>query len=306
MKRLRILSTVFAVGLATICSGCAKINTAPFNQFKTGLESLREGADAQAAVDVENARARFVARAKSGKIEIPDLQLGFNAPFGYEYSFGDEPLYVTLTRFEQGMSALNGAMISYAQLLVTLAGDETIDPTRFDQLTKDLNGNATAAAKALKLNIPGNETALLSTAAVAIFRAIVERKRRRELTSAIREVQPQVVAYSNAMKTALAFLATGVTTDYDDQISPLIQPPGDVDGILKLNQNTVTTLKTLDALSASYGKLPEAHADLAKAATKRPGVLTGIIDFTNEALRLNALAKELAAANEAAAGATSP
>lgn len=309
MSRSQLFAVLLMLGLVAALSGCASIDPAPFNQFKTGLESLRDGADVQAATDVQNARARFITWAKADKERIRKLRLEFpiDSDFGAQYpeSLG-VPLYVTLTTFQEGLKSLNSAMVDYATLLTNLAADGLIDASQFDQLTKDLNGNATAAAAALKFSLPATETALLSTAAVALFRAALEGQRRKHLKSGIEAVQPQVEAYSKAMKSAILLLATGVTADYVDQVKPLISAPDQVDNILDLNEKTQATLGTLGSMHASYDKLPTAHADLAKAADKSTGSLPGLSSFINEAQRLNTLFRELETANKAAAGNASP
>ena len=303
MLRPRMFFVLFAFGLVSILSSCASIDTTPFKQFKTGLENLRDGANAQAATDVQNARARFATWAKADKTRIPKLQLEFplDSNFGYQYPDAlGEPLFISLTNFQHGLKSLNRAMVTYATLLAGLADDDTLDAGQFDQLTKDLNGNASSAAKALKLDISSQKTAFLSTAAVTLFRAALEGQRRHNLQRAIEETQPQVDAYAQAMKLALTFLATGITADYVDQAKPLISTTDNVDELLELNQQTQATLDTLDALHASYDKLPAAHADLAEAVNKNPGVLTGIFSFANETARLNALYEELVATKPAA------
>jgi len=313
LKTTRVTLVVAGVSLIIGIAGCASVDSDPFSQFAQGLGSLRDGTDAMAAGDVQNARERFVAEVRSGEISLLDLQLGFEAPFGYEYSFGAEPLYVKLGRFQQGMKALNDAMIAYADLLTKLAGGDVVDGATFDQLTTDLNANALSAAGALNLRVGGDDSALLTTAAVAAFRGVLEKKRRSGLAGAIREVQPQVDEYSRAMVGAIKFLATGVTTDYDDQFRAIIGPlaaeagaaPVDdevIERVLALNLQTQQTLGNLAALSASYQRLPAAHRDLVAAAGDTSGDLTGLISFTNEALRLHTLYLTLAAANEAAAG----
>ncbi len=319
MSRLPIRTgLVFSVGLVLLVTlvGCSTVDPAPFTQFATNLESLRTGAEKVATQDVQNARNRFVGQVKAGKIAVPDLQLGFTPPFGYQYSFGTEPLFVTLGRFQQGLGSLNEAMIGYANILTQLAGQETLSQGDFDQLARDLNANASSAAQALKLKVSGNETALLSTAAVTLFRQVLEHQRRKGLEKAISAAQPQVDAYAKAVQEAIQFLATGVTVDYHDQIGAIFTRLGDqasqakaagtdpppvdsasIDQILALNLQTETTLGALSALATSYQKLPAAHADLKSAASKHPGALTGLISFTNEALRLDALYQQLAAAN---------
>lgn len=312
MKRMRVTSLVVAFCLVVGLSGCTSVDPAPFQQFAEGLNSLRDGTDAMAADDVQNARDRFVGDVRSGEVSLLDLQLGFDGPFGYGYAFGDEPLYVKLSRFQRGLMELNKAMISYADLLAMLASGEVVEPSTFDQLTTDLNANALTAADALDFNIGGDDSALLTTAAVAAFRGVLESKRRSGLAGAIKEVQPQIDEYSRRMVVAVKFLATGVTSDYDDQFQAIIGPvaaagaaPVDeavIENVLELNLQTEQTLGTLAALSESYQRLPAAHRDLVGAAGGKPGGLTGLISFTNEALRLHTLYLTLAAANDAAAG----
>lgn len=313
MKRIRMRFLAAGVCLVVGLLGCASVDPAPFNQFAEGLNSLRDGTDAMAADDVQNARDRFVGDVRSGEVSLLDLQLGFEAPFGYDYAFGDEPLYVKLGRFQRGMMELNKAMIAYADLLAILAGGEVVEPSTFDQLTTDLNANALSAANALNLEIGGDDTALLTTVAVAAFRGVLEKKRRSGLAGAITEVQPQIDEYSRRMVVAVKFLATGVTSDYDDQFRAIIGPVAEaagaapvdeavIESVLALNLQTEQTLGTLAALSESYQRLPAAHRDLAGAAGGKPGGLTGLISFTNEALRLHTLYLTLATANEAAAG----
>ena len=218
----RIRGTSLFLVLAAALCGCASVDPQPFDQFAAGLKSLREGTAAQAVIDVRDARNRFVQRAESGAIDVPDLQLAWSLPFGYKYGFGDEPLYVKLDRFQRNLEALHNAMVTYANLLAKLAGKEDVNQTRFDQLTKDLNANASAAVEALDLEISTGDTALLSTAAVAIFRAVIEKQRGKDLARAIREVQPRVDEYSKQVQLAIKFFATGVTVDYDDQTNPII------------------------------------------------------------------------------------
>ncbi len=312
MKRIRVTLLVGGFVLTVGLLGCASVDPAPFDQFAQGLRSLRDGTDALATVDVQNARDRLSEQIRSGDVSLLDLQLGFGPEFVHNFPFGEEPLFVQLERFQIGLLALNDAMIGYADLLARLAGNEVVDRATFDQLTTDLNANALSAANALDLGIGGDDSALLSTVAVTAFRGVIESKRRAGLAGAIKDVQPQMAEFSRKMVVAIKFLATGVTTDYDDQFRAIVGPVAAAGGepiddaviekVLTLNTRSQETLGTLSALSASYQRLPAAHEDLIKAAGKKPGGLAGLIAFTNEALRLHTLYTNLAAANEAAAG----
>ena len=229
------------------------------------------------------------------------LQLTFppdQGDFACQYGSEDqEPLFVHLGRFQSGLKSLNDAMVGYADLLAQLAGSETVNQAEFDQLAQDVNASAGAAAATLNFDIPAQGQALLRVAAVKIFQAFIEKKRRESLEKAIAEVQPQVDQYSKLAQDAVRFIATGVKASYDDQYRALSRGPA-IEKILELNQRTEDTLRTLRAIKDSYARLPAGHKALAAAAAERPNGLGGLLDFTNETVRLRSLFNTLVAANQ--------
>lgn len=292
------------LGLALLLASCASVDPGPFGEFAASLRALREATDAQAAADVAANRQRLIDELNNNEDLSPaDLQLDFPTEFGVGYSFAGqgEPLFVRLLRFQRGLGALNDAMIGYADLLAMLAGDAVVSQAGFDRMTRDLNANAATAAAALRLDLAPDRQALISTAAVRLFQAYVEKRRRAGLQEAVTEVQPQVEAFARAAQTAVRFIATGVKTTYTDDLFPPLALAGDIEGLLALNETTQATLATLGALWSSYGRLPAAHADLAGAAARRVRGLEGLLAFTNEAMRLQGLVVSLTAANVAAA-----
>jgi len=306
----RALALILGLGVIALCTGCASVDTGPFNQFESGLESLRAGSDSQADAAATASREDLIEKVASGEVSPADLQLEFDPSDHFVTSYGfaeKEPNFVKLIRFRQGLAALNDAMVAYAQSLVVLSGGGQggdILPTsaQFDQMAKDLNTNAGTAASALGVSIGSDQQALLSTVAVQLFKAYIENKRRKDLAQAIGEVQPRIDEFSRAAQEAVRFLASMVETDYQKEILPLATAtPPNAQPILDLNDTTQTTLATLKALSSSYGAVPNAHRDLKAAASKKPGGLSGLIALTNEAIRLQGFVTQLAQANAAAA-----
>lgn len=310
------LTLLLVSALLVPATGCKSVATGPFSDFSSSLQPLRAGTDAEAGSAADASRQELVAKVAAGEVSPADLQLEFDPsdPFTTTYGFAqNEPDFVKLLRFRQGLSSLNDAMIGYAQSLVVLAGGGQggdIVPTtaQFDQMARDLNANAGSAAAALGVKIAPGRQALLSTAAVELFKAYIESKRRRALAQAIREVQPNVEEFAGAAQQAVDFLASLVQTGYDRQILPLATAsPPDATPILTLNDATQARLATLRSLSKSYAALPAAHRDLAAAAAERKTGLAGLIALSDEATRLQGLVTELAKANAAAAaGATNP
>lgn len=306
---MRALARSLVLGVTILGAGCASVDPGPFTQFASSLQTLRDGSDAQAGTAATASRQDLVDQVAGGQVSPADLQLEFDAssPYVTTYGFAErEPNYFKLIRFRQGLADLNDAMIAYGQSLVVLSGGGQggdILPTtaQFDQLAKDLNANAGAAARALGIQIGAERQALLSTAAVQLFKAYIEHKRRKDLVQAIEEVQPRVEGFSKAAQQAVHFLASMVQTDYNVEVLPLMtaEPPNAMP-ILTLNDTTQTTLATLEAMSSSYAALPQAHRDLKAATKKRPGVLAGLTAFNNDALRLQSLVNELTQANVAA------
>jgi hypothetical protein len=308
----RALALLLALGVMALGAGCASVDTGPFTQFASSLQALRAGSDSQAGAAAAASRQELVEKVTRGEVSPADLQLEFDQSnlFVTSYGFAErEPNFVKLIRFRQGLADLNDALIAYAQSLVVLSGGGQggdILPTsaQFDQMARDLNTNAGTAATALGVKIGPEQQALLSTAAVQLFKAYIEHKRRQDLTRAIEEVQPRIDEFSQAAQQAVHFLASMVETDYNKKILPLaIASPPNATPILSLNDTTQATLATLAGLSSSYGALPDAHRDLEAAAAKRTGGLAGLIAFNNEAIRLQGFVNQLAQANAAAAAA---
>ena len=300
-QRVGITVVVLAVALA----GCAKVNPRPFETFAESLRTLSSGVEAQAEVDYETAREEYEQSVLDGKVQVTELQFTFPSsdPFGFQHEGGEQPLYVKLEQFRRALKNLNDAMVAYANLLATLGGNETVNPDDFDQLARDLNTKTASAAATLNLGVPGEARAFFSTAAAKIFEEIIERKRRKKLRQAIEAQQPRMKLYAERAQEALGVIVEGVKPRYLDEFSDLADKYVDADReadneadkkaalqkILDWNKQTADTLRTLERLKNSYGKLPTAHADLAKAVDERQTGLPGVLDFYNETVALHEL-----------------
>ena len=307
----KVPELLLVFSLAVFLVGCASVDSASFTDFSASLQPLRSATDAQAAAAVTASRQQLVKQVADGERSPADLQLEYqpSKPFdiGYGFAVGDEPNFAKFRRFQFGISALNDAIIGYAQSLQILAGggdsgDILPSTLEFDQMARKLNANAGSAAVALKVGLDPEKQALLSTTAIQLFKAYIENKRRKYLLEAISEVQPHVAEFSNSAQQAVHLLASLVQTDYNQRIMPLmIASPPNADVILSFNDATQLTLGTLKAMSNSYAALPAAHRDLMAAADKKPAGLAGLIVLSEEAARLNSLVTQLAQTNSAAA-----
>jgi hypothetical protein len=296
---------------ALIVGGCATVDPAPFAEFASSVQTVRNSSIPQTASAADAGRDKLLAAISAGELSPADLQLTFEGPFDARYaSAEDEPLFIKEERLAHALTALNDALAAYAQSLVILAGgtaqgDILPSAQGFEQMTKDLNHNARVAAATLQFDLNPGADALLSVAAVRLFQTYIGNRRREALADAIGAVQPNIEAYAEAADRAVRILAEGIETDYLSEFLPLATAsPPDARPILALNAQTQTRLATLKALSESYRKLPLAHADLVRAASARPGLLPGLTALNQEAERLATLVRELTQANAGAAGPT--
>ena len=304
----------FVLGLVVILASCATVEPAPFTDFANSLTPLRSGMDAQVGAVVTASRKELIEKVAAGKISTADLQLAFDPsdPFVTTYGFAQngEPNFAKFKRLNMGLSALNEAMITYAQSLAILAGggeggDILPSTAEFDQMARDLNTNTGTAVASLKLTIDAGKQALLSTTAIELFKAYIENKRRKELVEAIGEVQPRVEEFSRLAQHAVHLLAELVETTYDKKILLLAtSTPPNGEAILDFNDKTQATLVILQSMRSSYGALPAAHRDLMAAANKKQTGLAGIMALGEETSRFKGLVEQLAKENVATATAS--
>lgn len=301
-------NATFALGIAVLCIGCASVDPGPFNQFASSLQSLRAASDSYAPEAAATSRAGLVQKVADEKVGIADLQLQFDESHFtaiYELSAPADN-FLQFAQFRDGLSALNDAMLVYAESLVILAGggeggDVLPTADQFDQMAQDLNANAGTAAAAFGVSAEPRQQALLSVAAIELFRAYIHHQRRKALADAIAEVQAGVEEFSAAARRAVELLAEQIKTEYIVEVEArMLANPLDAKRILALNDTTQETLATLGSLSKSYSDLPAAHRDLPAAATKGSDGLAGVFALHAESARLKGLVRQLEAANAAA------
>jgi hypothetical protein len=309
-KTSSTLCTLLFLIVPTILSvGCTSVDPAPFTQFATSLQPLRDAVDAHAGTAAETSRQELVRKVAEGEISAADLQLEFESSShftaGYGFAVDGEPNFARFERFRLGLSTLNDAMIVYAQSLAILAGggqggDILPSATGFDQMARDLNSNASTAATALGLNADPGKQALLSSVAIQLFKTYIENRRRKDLVRAINEVQPRVEDFSSSAQQAVQFLASLVETDYNRKILKLLTTsPANTSAILSFNDTTQATLNALRSMYNSYGALPAAHRNLLAAADRKSTGLAGLIALGEETTRLQGLVTQLSKANAA-------
>lgn len=273
--------------LALSIVGCARVQTEPFDQFSQSTKQLRKGADDVLSIVNDRNRTRFIeetagaSMTADGADAVQNLMLDRGPPedpFGWSWMSETPPLFIESERFRGSVYLLNSTLVSYADLLASLAGENLIPQQEFDALSTDLNANVRAATSSLGVTVPNQDLAIISTAASAAFREYLESQRREALELAIEENQANIIAISVLMQDALRISTRNLRQNYNQESSAAAfrLTPGSQDSLasrktkvkqlIELNEEYITRLATLRTLDQSYRTLPQAHRELIAAA----------------------------------------
>jgi hypothetical protein len=205
-------------------------------------------------------------------------------------------------QFRQSAISSTGALLSYSELLLRLASPDLLPKETFDELAQNLNANTYAAAYALTDETPDEaRLALFSAAAVEIARSYLESRRRGDLVRALKENQTSIQNFADCMREGVRIAATHASQEYDEQSQFLFRqmitgsgPAPEsvrrsaIQGLIDLDQRYIEKLETLGSLHRAFDLVPNAHAELVRAAEKPKMNLASIVTLLEEGKRLEA------------------
>ena len=73
----RALALLPVLGVLVLGSSCASVDTGPFKQFASSLQSMRAGSDSQADAAAMASRQDLIKKVAAGEVITADLQLTF-------------------------------------------------------------------------------------------------------------------------------------------------------------------------------------------------------------------------------------
>ena len=323
--------------LVLFTAGCGSVPVEPFQAFSQSLVELNQGTDKALADLVPVSEARFK-RELAEELEEADkaieegeadeegeaeeegeadeeeedshlesllLSTDDNSPLTVKAA----PLFLKTEQFKIGASQVTGSLVSYSQLLLQLADPELLPQSTFDDLAKDLNGNASNAINTMTTD-PSEQAqsnvALFSTLAVAATQAYLESKRKADLVKALKENQSTVSDFAKAMQRAVIIIAQLAAQEYQEgsivlarNVIAKTNRQKAIEDLITLDRNHIQQVKSLQALHQAYGKIPAAHAELAKAVAEPKEGLSTIINLLETGKRLQAGYDQALAANKA-------
>jgi hypothetical protein len=296
------------VVLALLISGCATVDPKPFGEFSLAVQGFRDGTDAALSTNSELNRERFINRTAQksmegenvrGALKIQDVDTD---PFGW--TMEEIPLFMESERFRKGVYNLNTTLVTYADLLKSLAATELVSEDQFNDMAKNMDAGLAAAAEQLKFTNMDKGLAMFSTLAAKSAYAYIENKRSVELQQTMKENQANIDDLANRLQVAIETAKDNLTVDYDSRFGWLVARMSSKDKLdareklvaqfMALNEEYVKRLDTLRELNAYCSKLPSAHRELIQSIKSPKMKLSAINDLIKSGQKLQKLYKELA------------
>jgi len=300
-----------------LTAGCASVPVAPFQAFSQSLVELNQGSDKALADLVPLSENRFkrelAAELEEGAGEgeeeslLESMQIATDpsTPFTLKAA----PLFLKMEQFKMGVNQVTGSLVTYSQLLLQLADPELLSQETFDDLATDLNAHAFNAMSTMNTDPSEqaqSDVALFSQLAIAATQAYLQSERKDDLIDAIEANQAGVANLAKEMQRAVVIIAQATVNEYMADYLVLARKvivkstrERAIDELISLNRNHIRQIKTLHALHQAYGKIPAAHAELAKAVAEPKRELSTIINVMETGKRLQAGYDQALAANKA-------
>jgi len=303
---------IFSLIATAVITGCATVKPEPFTKYRTAVQEAQTGIDSVMSVNYNWTRSGFIEEFSTNP-ESKFSKIVIQPGARFDWKLADRPVYLDVKQTRDALDQVNEAFAKYADLLVQLSGGDLVSTAKFDQLTKDLNKNATDALKSLKITPSSQGVALFSTAACEAARLYIENKRQGYLRDAIKKNQGNVQDYCDLCISLLHTIRGNIKAYYGDRITPLenawqsVSPKAPSAGqpaltpeqvakrqkatqdLLALNEQFTDAMSVLQELEKTYKALPKAHADLTKAIENPKADLEGIQQLYSSAKRLQSL-----------------
>lgn len=301
-KSSRLWATLLVVCMPLWLLGCTSVDPGPFLKYESSVQEAHAGIDAAMSINYDWTRSGFIESFASDP-NSNFSELVIQTGQGYDWSISEPPIYLKVKQTRAALADLSYSFSEYARLLSRLAGRSLVSVEAFDQLTKDLNNNASAAMTSLNVAVPKEGVAVFSTAAAQAARLYIEKKRQSYLKKAIEENQSSVQSYSDFCLSLIQTIRGTLKTYYVERMQPIkanweTSKGKDrlkkTEAMLSLNEQLVDELRVLQELEETYKALPQANRDLATAIENPQCDMHGVQRLYASARRLQRLYSELA------------
>lgn len=281
---------VLLSGLVLLFTACAAVNplsTQPFQDYQSAISTLKDESDTALQTVYQTELDQFKSSISAGdNCQAQQLLLNFpaDASYGYVYpqlpsscDLPNQPLFVSIAAMQQTLGTMNTQLLSYASLLVALAGAD--DATQFNAEAEAAKFNQNATSLLGQLNGLGVNTSSVSSSGLALFstiganlaKAYLEGKRVDLLAEVLTDGLKPLQNFSSLAQQAMDITAQNAKTQYQNQAPGVLrgiitgQGGGSVDDLLGLNNQITKQLDLYKNIANGYGALPSSQQQLITA-----------------------------------------
>jgi Tfp pilus assembly protein PilE len=292
-KRLRFCrngSLIISLGFLT---SCASVDPKPFSDYATSVKAAQTQMVQAVGVSQDEAKNALVDEYGSNpSTKFSDLRIQGDGDYKWHFASTTPPLYLSIQAASLKLSDLNDVFLRYVNLLATLAGADSSSTDAFDGLASQLNSNATKLTVDLSAGGTATGVPIFSAAASEAFRQYIDKKRKSDLSDALKKNQATVEDYSKRCITLIGILSQIVQTNYNESYRVLTdqwviaksasgnsgtnQRKSVAQQVLAQNEHYIAEMAILQAIRDTLAALPKAHADLAQQLTGTHGLLAGM------------------------------
>jgi hypothetical protein len=169
------------------------------------------------------------------------------------------PVFMVIADSRRDLGRLNQMLVDYANFLLLFNSGQS--------------AQSIAAGAGLTLNEA--KFGAFAKIGVGIVEQLLAKKQRDGMVAVLADFQPGIQAFADLGAQAMQISAAGIQTEYQTEVQPLkraIVEEQDntsrlklVEELIALNEQTARQLDVLQSLTAAYGSLPGAHAELMSA-----------------------------------------
>lgn len=302
LRTCRILSLLAVFLLLSACAAVNPLNTQPFQDYQSAISTLKDESNQALQTVYETELDQFKSSITAGdNCQAQQLLLNFPPDSAYAYAYPplpsncdlpQQPLFASIADMQQTLDAMNSELLSYASLLIALAGAD--DSTQFDPVSEAQKFDQNATSLLTQLNGLGVNTSSVSSGGLALFstiganlaKAYLEGKRVELLTQVLNEGIQPLQNFSNLAQQAMDITAQNAKTQYQNQAPDVLrgiitgQGSGGVDNLLSLNDQITKQLDLYKNIAGGYAALPSSQRQLITAVQQNQHVnLAELINY---------------------------
>ena len=185
------------------------------------------------------------------------------------------PVFMVIADSRRDLGRLNQMLIDYANFLLLFNSANEDTRSSLEDAAGRIGQSAQSIAAGAGLTLNEARFGAFAKIGVGIVEQLLAKKQRDGMVAVLADFQPGMQAFADLGAQAMQISAAGIQTEYQTEVQPLkraiVQEQDNtsrlklVEELIALNEQTARQLDVLGSLTAAYGSLPGAHAELMSA-----------------------------------------